>query len=77
MRSMFKPQLAKALLAATCLSLVSACGTSETQTAKEEITMTSNTEKAVALIESLESGDQAPVAFINADKYIPAQSECC
>lgn len=31
--------------------------------------MTNNTEKAVALIESLESGDTAPVAFINPDKY--------
>ncbi|MDE1467966.1 nuclear transport factor 2 family protein [Aurantiacibacter sp. D1-12] len=32
--------------------------------------MTTNTEKAVALIESLETGDTGPVAFINPDKYI-------
>lgn len=30
----------------------------------------SNKEKAVALIESLETGDQTPVSYINAEKYI-------
>ncbi|MDN3681022.1 hypothetical protein QWZ04_11880 [Vibrio tapetis subsp. quintayensis] len=29
-----------------------------------------NTDKATALIESIETGDHAPIAYINADKYI-------
>ena len=70
MKTLLKPQMAKALLAATCLSMVTACGGEPAQETQEEETMTTNTEKAVALIESLQTGDQGPVAFINPDKYI-------
>ncbi len=37
---------------------------------EEDADITTHTERAVALLESLESGDQGPVSFINPDKYI-------
>jgi len=37
---------------------------------EKEIAVTSNTEKVVALLESFNTGDKAPVTYINAQKYI-------
>ena len=45
-------------------------GCSTPPTNDESTTMNTNRERAVALLESLESGDQGPVSFINPDKYI-------
>ena len=50
-----------ALLLASCSSI---------QTKKEAGTQLSNKGKAVALLNSLETGDPKPVTFINPDKYI-------
>lgn len=53
--------LASVLLAAGCTT------TSNLQAEKLDLT---NKQKSVALLESLQSGDPAPVAYINPDKYI-------
>lgn len=60
----------KTILAASCLALATACTHQPITQTEQEITMTSNTEKAVALLESLNTGDAGPVAYINPDKYI-------
>ncbi len=62
--------LLKTLLAATCLSMVAACTNISTPKNTQETPMTSNTEKAVALLNSLNTGDTGPVAYINPNKYI-------
>lgn len=62
------------LIACILLVLATACKTEqkkEVQTIKKQETMElSNKEKAVALLRSLETGDQTPVSYINPDKYI-------
>lgn len=62
------------LIACMLLVLVTACKTEqkkEEQTIKKQETMElSNKEKAVALLRSLETGDQTPVSYINPEKYI-------
>jgi predicted SnoaL-like aldol condensation-catalyzing enzyme len=50
--------------------LLSSCKTGETTQSQETTTELTNKEKAVALIESLESGAQEPVGYINPTKYI-------
>jgi predicted SnoaL-like aldol condensation-catalyzing enzyme len=56
--------LVKGLSAAT-LAAMTACAT-----VPQDKDTLSNKDKAVALIESIESGDPEPVGYINADKYI-------
>lgn len=53
-------------------ALIAACSSTTTQTnTQEEVVMElSNKEKAVALIESLETGAQEPVSYINPQTYI-------
>ena len=41
-----------------------------TELQKQEIMEPTNKEKAIALLESLETGDQTPVGYINPTKYI-------
>ena len=41
-----------------------------TNTQKQEKMELSNKDKGIALLQSLETGDQTPVGYINADKYI-------
>ena len=60
----------KTIFAATCLSLTTACTSFPTAQNDQEKAMTSNTEKAIALLESLNTGDTGPVAYINPNKYI-------
>lgn len=66
----------KATLTVCALILVlSACKTEEKKNTKtniqnQEIMELSNKEKGVALLTSLETGDQKPVGYINAEKYI-------
>ncbi|MDG3085844.1 hypothetical protein P7F88_06940 [Vibrio hannami] len=54
----------RTLLAAGILT-TAACST-----ATDEASAVSNKEKAVALISSIETGDPAPVAYVNPEKYI-------
>jgi predicted SnoaL-like aldol condensation-catalyzing enzyme len=50
---------------------LAACGGNPTQpTSQERPPMTAQTEQVVALLKSIETGDPAPVAVINPDKYI-------
>lgn len=60
-----------------CTLAIVSCNTTKkketTQKTNTETTMEqtlTNKEKAVALLESLETGDQTPVAYINSNKYI-------
>lgn len=59
--------------ATACLYGIAACSTAtlplETPTPKEA-TLTTNTDKAIALLNSFNTGDTAPIAYINPDKYI-------
>lgn len=59
--------------ATACLYAIAACSTAtlplETPTPKEA-TLTTNTDKAIALLNSFNTGDTAPIAYINPDKYI-------
>ena len=66
-------RLAITALAVAGVSVFAACSTPSTGadgTVTQEQTMTTNTEKAVALINSFNTGDTAPIAYINADNYI-------
>ncbi|MEP3653620.1 MAG: nuclear transport factor 2 family protein [Litorimonas sp.] len=63
----------KSLLYAAGVAAVSACTSisdSSPANAPMEIKMTSNTEKAVALLNSFNTGDTAPIAYINPEKYV-------
>lgn len=51
----------------TVIFLLTACNNSTT---KEKEVSLSNKEKSVALLRSIETGDQIPVSYINPDKYI-------
>lgn len=51
----------------TVIFLLTACNNSTT---KEKEVSLSNKEKSVALLSSIETGDQIPVSYINPDKYI-------
>ncbi|NRA31262.1 MAG: nuclear transport factor 2 family protein [Parvularculaceae bacterium] len=63
--------LCTTLLTAAAMSLVTACApTSPATEETADITTVSNTEKVVALLESFNTGDTAPVAYINPNKYI-------
>lgn len=53
-----------------CLSAFMAISCASLNGNKEVGTELSNIKKAVALLESIETGDKAPVAHINPDKYI-------
>lgn len=55
---------------AALLTLINRGSTQEAITQKQTIMELSNKEKAIALIESLESGAQEPVGYINPTKYI-------
>lgn len=58
---------------AALLLTFSSCATktnSSTNSEKEPIMELSNKEKAVAVLESLETGDKQPVSYINPEKYI-------
>lgn len=59
--------------ATACLYGIAACSTAtlplKTPTPKEA-TLTTNTDKAIALLNSFNTGDTAPIAYINPDKYI-------
>ncbi len=70
MKRLTKSHLMTSLLAASGLFLVAACTTPNSIETQKEQTMTTNTEKAVALLESFNTGDTAPVAYINPNKYI-------
>lgn len=54
------------------LGLLLSCGTtqSNSSTTKETNMSISNKEKAVALLNSLNTGDQTPISYINPEKYI-------
>lgn len=63
----------KTVLAAASVFAIAACTTAPAQqpsNTAQEISMTSNTEKVVELLNSFNTGDTAPVAYINPDKYI-------
>jgi len=63
----------KSLLYAAGVAALSACtsiSNSSPANAPMEIKMTSNTEKAVALLNSFNTGDTAPIAYINPEKYV-------
>ena len=63
--------LCTTFLTAAAMSLVTACApTSPATEETADITTVSNTEKVVALLESFNTGDTAPVAYINPNKYI-------
>ena len=55
-------------LTALVLGALIGCSTPSHNT--EDKSMTTQRERAVALLESLESGDPGPVSYINPDKYI-------
>lgn len=59
--------------ATACLYCIAACSTVtlplEPPTPKEATLMT-NTDKAIALLNSFNTGDTAPIAYINPDKYV-------
>ena len=62
----------KSLFYAAGIAALSACTSlpgSSPETAPMEAKMTSNTEKAVALLNSFNTGDTAPIAYINPEKY--------
>ncbi len=61
--------LSKILLAASCLSIITACSEAPNTQLEKEHVMTTNTEKAVELLESFNTGDTGPVAYINPAKY--------
>ncbi|MEO0341334.1 MAG: hypothetical protein AAF242_19255, partial [Bacteroidota bacterium] len=53
------------------LILLVSCGTTTQSTTKNQETMElSNKEKAVALIESIQTGAQEPAGYVNPNKYI-------
>lgn len=56
------------ILATAVLGL--SCGTSKNQVTKETTKTMNPKEQVVALLKSIETGDAAPVGFINANKYI-------
>ena len=69
----------KQLMALICIVFLLSCGEKQqdkktsTETKSEstmETTQLSNKEKAVAILESLETGDQSAIAYINPEKYI-------
>lgn len=64
-RTLFKNSI---LLAA--ISMLAACTTGKTTTKQETQMPNSNKAQVVALLKSIETGDAAPVASINANKYI-------
>ncbi len=55
---------------ASCISCSSQEEQKDTKTVEKKTVELSNKQKAVALLESLESGDQTPVSYINSNKYI-------
>lgn len=58
-------------LTATCaFAALSACATYTSTELEKETTMTSNIEKTVALLESFNTGDAAPIAYINPENYV-------
>lgn len=72
-KELIMTSLFKAVLASASIFVIAACSTpTETQisTPSQETYMTTNTEKVVALLESFNTGDTAPTAFINPNKYI-------
>lgn len=52
------------ITAAACLMM--ACGGNKNQ---KEMNNISNKEKAVALLKAIETGDNAPIAYVNAENY--------
>jgi len=60
----------KPLFAAICLSVATACSAPTPMETQMEEMMTTNTEKVVALLESFNTGDTVPIAYINPDNYI-------
>lgn len=68
---MRKTRLFLSLLTWGCvLNSCNSKNSSETKTQKEEKMEVANKEKAVALLNSFNTGDQTPVAYINPNKYI-------
>ncbi len=66
-------KLAFTALAIASAAAFAACTMPSTMTKNpidQEQTMTTNTEKAVALLNSFNTGDTAPIAYINADNYV-------
>ncbi len=58
---------------AGAISVIAACAVSPKNipnTFSKEASVNTNTEKAVALLNSFNTGDQAPIAYINPNKYI-------
>lgn len=60
--------LLKTALACTAAAALTACGGNPTQ--PEGTSMTPQAQQVVALLKSIETGEAAPVAVINPDKYI-------
>lgn len=55
----------------TIAAILCSCGTNEnSQTKEKRIMELTNKQKAVALIESIETGAHEPVSYINSEKYI-------
>ena len=66
-------RIIKTVLATASVFVIAACTNAPSQQSSnttQEIFMTSNTEKVVELLNSFNTGDTAPVAYINPDKYI-------
>lgn len=67
---MNKTILSAAIILGVGFSACTNQGNSNSQTQKEEKMEISNKEKVVALLKSIETGEQEPVGYINPDKYI-------
>lgn len=65
--------LFKSIFLAGTISAIAACTAipdTNPDVSSREVSMTTNTEKATALLNSFNTGDQAPIAYINPNKYI-------
>lgn len=70
MASLNNTSLIKTLMAATCLSILTACSNGMSTKPQQEISVKTQTQKSIAVLESLNTGDAGPIAFINPTKYI-------
>ncbi|WP_026941212.1 nuclear transport factor 2 family protein [Hellea balneolensis] len=63
----------KSIFLAGTMSAIAACTAipdTNPDISSKEVSMTTNTEKAIALLNSFNTGDQTPIAYINPNKYI-------
>ena len=62
--------ISKTILSGVALAALAACAQISSVQTNKEITMTTNTEKAVELLNSFNTGDAAPIAYINPAHYV-------